>query len=206
MLKNLMQRAKDVRRKGKLMIGVCSTHPGAGATHFSMLLATYFSEWIGLKTAYIDFADIEGLNHLKVYFLKDKAKENSDFTVGRITFYNQENLYRLSEIIGGEADCIILDMGHQFLENKNEFLRCDIKIVISSLAIWKQDKLNLFLDTVNNSFSKTDWKYVIPFAGEKALKEGRGIYRINLCQMPYQPDPFTVNTAVVRFFDRLLQK
>jgi hypothetical protein len=206
MFKGFLQKTKNDRKKGKLIIGVCSTHPGAGATHFSMLLATYFSEWLGIKTAYINFKDTEGFNLLKEYFLKNKEKNDSNFTVGRITFYNKDNLNKLSEIIGGEADCIILDMGHEFLENKNEFLRCDLKIVISSLAVWKQDKLKKFLETVNNSFAKTDWKYVITFVDEKAFKEGMGIYRINLWKMPYQPDPFTIQTVVVRFFDSLLQK
>lgn len=208
MLKGIMQRIQYNKRKGKLIVGVCSTHPGAGATHFSMLLATYFSEWLGLKTAYIDFRDREVIGYLKKYFRGNKEKGTYDhnFTVGRITFYNKEQLYKLSEIIGGDDDCIILNVGHQFMEHKNEFLRCDIKIIISSLAIWKQDKLDLFVHGFEDSLIRKDWKYVIPFVDEKSLKEGMGRYHINLWQMPYEPDPFTINTGVVKFFDRLLQK
>lgn len=207
MLKGIIQRTRNNRRKGKFIVGVCSTHSGAGATHFSMLLATYFSEWLGLKTVYIDFKDGDGLDQLKEYFLRNKEKYiyNGNFTVGRITFYNKEHLYKLSEIIGGNYNCIILDMGDQFMENKNEFLRCDIKIILSSLAIWQQNKLNLFLENIDDALLGKDWKYVIPFIDEKAIKEGIGTYHINLWQMPYQPDPFTINTRVVRFFDKLMQ-
>lgn len=194
------------KRKGKLIIGVCSTHECAGATHFCLLLATYFSEWLGLKTVYVDFNGKTGISYLQDFFLRGKEEKSSNFTVGRIDFYSSENLYRISEIIGEGTDCIILDIGHAFLDNRNEFLRCDIKVVLSSLAVWKQDKLRHFIEKVKDSFEITDWRYVIPFADEKAIKEGIRNYRINLYQMPYQPDPFTINTATIRFFDRILQK
>lgn len=206
MLKGLLRGNIKEKRKGKFIVGVCSTHLGAGTTHFSMLLATYFSEWLGLKTAYIDFDQKSGLYEVKSFFLKNKEENASYFTVGRITFYNSENLHRLSEIIGGEADCVILDIGHKILENKNEFLRCDIKVVLSSLTLWQQDKLKEFLESVENFTCKTDWRYVIPFTNEKAIKEGTNKYGINMRQMPYEPEPFTINTTVVHFFDSLLQK
>jgi len=206
MFKGLRRKAIKEKRKGKFIVGVCSTHPNAGATHFSMLLATYLSEWLGLKTAYIDFEDKAGLCNLEYYFLKNKEPKESYFTVGRVTFYNYENLYRLSEIIGGDTDCVILDMGHHILENMNEFIRSDIKVVLSSLAVWKQDKLHYFLETVNNTYPGTEWKYVIPFVNEKAMKEAGAFYNVDLYQMPYEPDPFMINAAVIRFFNRVLQK
>ncbi|MFV0343995.1 MAG: hypothetical protein ACK5JH_14115 [Anaerocolumna sp.] len=207
MFKNFMRNKAMCKKNGKIIVGVCSTHKGAGATHFSMMLGTYLSEWLGLKTAFIDFNHVEGLADLKDYFLQDsKTDAGNHFTVGRITFYNKENLNRLSEIIGGEADCIILDLGSELLENMDEFLRCDFKIVVSSLAVWKQYKLNRFLDTVSESFMKSDWKYIIPFVDDKTLKDGISTYRIHLCQMPYHPDPFIINPPVIHFFERILQR
>lgn len=206
MFNNLIQKFVKEKRKGKLVVGICSTHPNAGATHFSMLLATYFSEWLGQKTAYVNFKDKVELTNLKDYFLKDNPVNDSHFRVGRVTFYSNDNLSRLSDIIGEETDCLVLDMGHQLSKNQKEFLRCDIKIVISSLAIWQQNKLELFLETTKESFNKAGLRYVIPFIEEKDLKKGFRKHRIHLYQMPYQPDPFTINTTVVHFFDRILQK
>jgi hypothetical protein len=206
MLKSFLQKTIKEKRKGKFIVGVCSTHVGAGATYFSMLLLTYLSEWLGLKTTYINFESKEEFSKLKNHFLKDKEMNEDYFLIGRTTFYSNENLNRLSEIIGGHTDCIILDMGHQFLENKNEFLRSDIKIVISSLVIWKRDKLHYFLEHVNHNSVKADWKYVIPFANEKAVKEASSTYKISIYQEPFEPDPFTINSTVIRFFERLLHQ
>lgn len=205
MIRSFIQKPLKEKRKGKLVVGVCCTHTNAGATHFCMLLATYFSEWLGQKTAYINFKNSVELSNLKDYFLKDKELRDSHFTVGRVTFYGNDNLDRFAQIIGEEMDCIILDIGQQFAKNRNEFLRCDIKIVVSSLAIWKQNKLETFIETSKKSFNKADLRYVIPFIEEKDLKEGIRNYHVPLYQMPYQPHPFTIDTTILHFFERILQ-
>lgn len=206
MFKSFIQKPVKEKRKGKLVVGVCCTHSNVGATHFCMLLVTYFSEWLGLKTAYVNFKDSIEHYDLKDYFLKDQEVMDSHFTIGRVTFYSNDNLNRLAEVIGEKTDCLVLDIGAQLLKNQNEFLRCDIKIVVSSLSIWQQHKLELFLETVRDSFDKVDLRYVIPFIEEKDLKVAIRNYRIPLYKMPYQPDPFTINTTLVHFFERILQK
>lgn len=199
--KNMMKEKKA----GKLIIGVVTTHSGAGGTHFSMALATYFSEWLGLKTSYLEFKSKSSIGSLEEFFYGKKSENLDKISVGRITFYDYHYLPRISEIIGDESDCVILDIGHNFSENINEFLRCDLKIVISSIAIWKQEELLNFLSSQDISKAK-DWKYVIPFTYKKGIKENSRKFHIPMYEMPYQPDPFTITDSNVSFFKNLLQK
>ncbi len=203
----LMKKLAGERIQGKLIIGVIGTHSGAGVTHLGILLANYLSQYMGQKTAFLECGPKNELQYLEQYFFEepeDSFKQDS-FTIRRVTFYKNKSLQGIPEIVGDSFDCIILDLGTDMAKNKYEFLRCDIKIVVSSLAVWKKQELERFAANTTHIKNNEQWAYVIPFAQNKVLKEAAKKLQRKIYRMPYEPDPFVLSADAIYFFRRLIR-
>lgn len=175
-------------------------------THLGILLANYLSECLGQKTAFIECQPGNDLQFLQLYFFGssiDGYNPNS-FTIHRVTFYKDRNLQGIPEIIGDKFDCIILDFGTDMVKYKSEFLRCDKKMVVSSLAVWKKHELERFINNSAHIKNCEQWIYAIPFAKNKVIKEGIKKLKRKIYGIPYEPDPFTLSDPVIHLFQKLI--
>ncbi len=202
----LMKKLMREKTHGKLVIGIIGTHRGAGVTHFGILLGNYLSGWLGQKTAILECSSRNDLQFLQQYFY-DSSEDSycrDSFSMHRITFYKNRNLQSIPEIMGERHDCVILDFGTDMVKNKSEFLRCDIKIVVSSLAVWKKHELERFIN--NHIYIKNceQWIYVIPFMPNKVLKEAAKKLQRKIYGIPYEPDPFVLSDNAVHLFQKLI--
>ncbi|MFU0825965.1 MAG: SAM-dependent methyltransferase [Lachnoclostridium sp.] len=202
----LMKKLDRDKIRGKLVIGLLGTNCGAGVTHFGLMMAHYFSEYQGQKTAFIECGYHNELEYLqRALFQTEENSYNGDFfRLGRITFYKNLNLQKIPEVVGGSYDCVILDLGTDMAKHKGEFLRCDKKVVVCSLAIWKQHELENFINNSMHIQDSNQWIYVSPFTTTRIRKEavkklGRTIYGI-----PYEPDPFFLSEEMILFFQKIL--
>mgnify|MGYP003750945119 CR=1 FL=1 len=197
----LKKLSRKESQPGKLVIGVLGTHIGVGVTHLCLLLANYLSEWLGKKVAYIECYPRKDIQHLQyIYEGSEKGMEKGYFHIHRVTYFKCVRPMEIAEVIGGSYDCIILDMGTEFTKNQNEFLRCDLKLVISSLVPWKQQELEKFLEHTKHVKQSEEWLYLIPFGQKEDIKQiskemGRKFYSV-----PYEPDPFVLSAETIYFF------
>lgn len=191
---------------GKLVIGIIGTHSGAGVTHLGILLANYFSQYLGLKTAFVECGFRNGFQCLQQALLgpEEDVGNQDSFSLQRITFYGNRNLQSIPEIIGGRYDCVILDLGTDMAKNKSEFLRCDKKIVAGSLAMWKLHDLERFIVNSAHIKNSEQWVYAIPFTTEKVLKEAEKRLEKKMYGIPCEPDPFLLSGEIIRLFQRML--
>lgn len=202
----LMRKLTKEKAQGKLVIGLIGTHNGAGVTHLGILLANYLSECLGQKTAFVECSPKNDLQYVERYFF-DQSEDlyNHDyFIIRRVTFYKNRNLHGLPEIVGDKYDCVILDLGTDMVKNKSEFLRCDKKIVISSLAVWKMHELERFVSNNAHVKNSKQWIYAIPFSQSKPLKEGIKKLQRKIYGIPYEPDPFILSDEVIRLFQKFI--
>ena len=202
----LMKKLARERSQGKLVIGLIGTHSGAGVTHLGLMLAHYFSEYQGQKTAYIECGHHNELDFLQQAFF-DPAEDSYNretFRLRRITFHKNRSLQGIPEIVGDQYDCVILDLGTDMAKHKSEFLRCDKKVVIGSLAIWKQHGFEKFINNYGHIKNSEQWIYVSPFTTDRSLKEAVKKLNKNIYGIPYEPDPFLLSEELIRFFQRIL--
>lgn len=192
--------------KSKLIIGMLGTHKGAGVTHISILLANYLSEWLGKNTAFIEYYPQKEVQYLKNYFYKksEEVETYDPFQVNCITYYSNVKEQAVAEIIGDQYECVVLDLGTDFNRCKNEFLRCDRKIIVSSLSIWKRHNLDLFLNDTSHIKLNNLWTYVIPFSREKEIKQASRTYHRDFYGVPYEPDPFALSADTIKLFQKLI--
>lgn len=204
--------SRNENQPGKLIIGVIGTHHGAGATHFSILLANYLSEWLGKNIAYIECCPQKDIEHMQNIYegmsaqAKERTEENSSFIIHRVTYYKSVRPAEIAETMGGSYDCIILDMGMDFTKNKHEFFRCDKKFVVSSLAPWKQQELERFMENTTHINQSDEWLYMIPFGQNKEIKQVTKVFQRKFFEVPYEPDPFSLSAETIHLFQNLLSK
>lgn len=197
--------SKDGKIQGKVIIGVVGTHIGAGSTHFSMVLSNYLSEYLGKKTAFIECNPQNELKFLETAYnikRKDDMLDNS-FSINRVTLYKNIKEQEIGEIMGCGYDCIVMDLGINIGQKKNEFLRCDKKVVVSSLTPWKIYELETFLNRMQQKGNR-DWRYGIPFTSKKEIRYFSKEYHIPMFQIPFEPDPFALSNDTIKMFQKLI--
>lgn len=202
----LMKKLARERSQGKLVIGLIGTHTGAGVTHLGLMMAHYFSECQGQNTAYIECGSHNELGFLQQAFF-DPAEDSYNretFRLRRITFYKNRSLQGIPEIVGDQYNCVILDLGTDMTKHKSEFLRCDKKVVVGSLAIWKQQSLEKFISNYGHIKNSEQWIYVFPFTTNRLLKEAVKKLDKKIYGIPYEPDPFLLSEEMIHFFQRIL--
>lgn len=192
--------------QGKLVIGIAGSHKGAGVTHFGIMLTTYLSEWVGKKTVYLEYSPKKSTEYLRHYIYGDSEEyeDNKPFVINHSTFYSNVKEQDAAEILGDRYDCVVLDLGTDFLRYKNEFLRCDKRIVVSSLTIWKRYELEKFINNTEYLKSSSQWNYLIPFCNGKEVKHAAMELQRKIYGVPYEPDPFNISKETLQLFQKML--
>lgn len=192
------------KNKKKLVIGLMGAHPGAGVTHIGLLLAFYLSEQFGEETAFIECNSHRDMKSLEEIY-EWSCKESNTFSFSNINFFKEVNPERIPEILCDDYENIIIDFGSDFIMNREEFLRCEKKIIIGGLAPWNQKKVTDFWDMVRKVKGNENWICLIPHADPKTLKRMQYELKRDVFSVPYNPDPIKPIKDTCRFFNELLQ-
>jgi hypothetical protein len=194
------------KHQGKLLIGVMGTHKGVGVTHTCILLANYIGRCLGKKTALIechpqnDFKFIED----EIFYKEDNLKGLKKFELHKVSYYKNIKSGEISEIIGDDYDCVVLDLGSDLSRSKYEFLRCDKKLVISSLTPWKIHELDKFVISNEHVKNSNQWIYLVPFGGKSKVNEIKKDLNLKVYLVPCESDPFTVSNATIQIFQKIV--
>ncbi len=192
--------------QGKLVIGILGTHKGCGVTHLGIMLAHYLSDYMGYRTALLECYPQKDIQQLQNYIYQDDvaAKELEVFKIQHVSYHRNVKEQNLPEVIGGEYDGVILDLGSDFARNRNEFLRCDKRIVVSSLSAWKRHELDQFIKNSSYIKSSSQWIYMTPFSQNRDIKEASRDFHREIYGIPYEADPFTISKSSLQLFQKLI--
>lgn len=192
--------------QGKLVIGILGTHKGCGVTHLGIMMANYLSNYMGYRTAFLECYPQNDIQHLQNYVYRDDfvAKEQEEFKIRHVSYHRSVQEHTLPEVFGDAYDGVVLDLGSDFVRNKNEFLRCDKRIVVSSLAAWKHHELERFIKNSNYIKSSSQWLYMIPFGQKRDIKEASKDFHKEIYGIPYETDPFTISKSTLQLFQKLI--
>lgn len=194
------------RKSNKIVIGLIGTHKGVGVTHLGIMLSNYLSKHKGFRVAYLEMNREDDIKYL-LYALEedmDKLCEANHFSIFNTTYYKNVRDPELIEILNEDYEYFILDFGTDFNKNKNELLRCDVKLVIGSLTEWKRKYLVQFIDNKRELPSFSNWKYLIVFGQRKDLRIASSEFHIKLNQIGYEPDPFLLSKESKDLFQKLI--
>ena len=86
-----------------------------------------------------------------------------------------------------------------------EFLRCDRKIVIGSLAPWKEQLYHKFIQsTFIGQKSGEDFYYLVLFGEGNDMQAFRKKYHLSMAQIPFFKNPFHIEKEQFPFLQELL--
>ncbi len=187
----------------KEVIGLLGIRPGAGVTYTGILLAFYLGEELGRRTAFLEVNHHQDLSLLQPVY-EWNGETAGSFTYGNITFYKDVKVHQVAEMMGAGYDYFILDFGTDFQGNKEEFLRCDRKLLLSGHSEWDIGKLIRFIRRNYMTRGSDTWLPLIPLAPKKVLHRLEKELTKTFYSVPFEADVTKPSKAFIRLFEGLL--
>lgn len=135
-----------------MTIGVTGCCSGIGVTHLSIALCSFCASKLGKKTAFLEF---HGRNEISQLFPQahpavsdSEAAEQKCFHLNGIDYYSNVSSSDIPALLNMGYHYLIFDMGGFGEMDFQEFLRCDRKLILGSLAPWKSKTCQDFFLTM----------------------------------------------------------
>ncbi|MBS6643450.1 MAG: hypothetical protein KH366_07705 [Clostridiaceae bacterium] len=181
--------------------GILGTSPGAGATHYAILLANYLVGVCRYRCAVLEWnehGDFERIERI----CRGAVTDNACFSVLKADYYKHSGPEVLPYCMAEGYDQIIIDFGSDFLKQKIEFLRCDEKYVIASLSEWQIEGFLEFVREMKTEAGYKSWNYAVSFGSEDTRKQMRKKLKIPVGRIPLSEDPFALNRQMIAYFEK----
>ncbi len=192
------------RNSHREVIGLIGVHPGAGVTYTGLLLAFYLGEELGRKTAYLECNGHHDFSRLQQAYRWNREDDFS-FHFGNNSFHKDVTADKIPFLLGEDYEYILLDFGYALDTSIGEFNRCSRKLVIGGWADWNLSKLSGFIRAAQSIRGYDAWTYLLPYAGERAIRSIQQEFDGRFYSIPMETDPLKPSKETKRLFRRLLE-
>lgn len=182
----------------KESIGILGVQSGVGVTHLGVAMMEYSLRYRRRRTAYVELSG----NH-EIEQLQDLAGKKFHYP-GHAMFFPNQSDRSPGEWLQSDCDTYIVDGGSDFYRSKNEFMRCDKKLVLMSLSPWKNQEVEQFMTYIYEGEKWGSSVTLLAHLGNKEdKKEFQKKYKIPIYCSPYIEDPFRLKKADIEFLRTL---
>ncbi len=195
----LLQKLQENRRQGRVVIGLIGTHSGMGVTYTALMLSFYLGEEAELKTAFLECNQHYDMELIEAVY-EWPVKEDGIFSFQNISCYKRVSVSQIPAIFGKDYEGLILDFGTDFANNREEFLRCDIKIVVGGSSEWDIRKLERFFEETASYGGDESWLCFIPRGNEKTVARISHKLKRRVWAVPRADNPVVPSSVTNRFF------
>lgn len=195
--------------KSRLTVGIIGCEPGAGATHLAVALANLCGSKLKKKTALLELhkrnefsrlINEEGLPCKQI-----STADSASFHIHDVDYYGNVLPENLPSLLNQGYHYLILDMGSVHEADLTEFLRCDKKLVIGSLAPWKADNYRIFIQTIYHNFNLGEgFCYLTRTSSPKKLRDFSDTYHLLVHHVPSIENPFYIKKELFSILQELL--
>ncbi len=185
------------------VIGLIGTHRGVGVTHTGLMLAFYMGGELGRKTAFLECNHHRDMECIQNAYEWDRETEDS-FSYGQLTCYKGVQSKQIVDIYSEDFDCIIMDLGTDYLGNREEFIRCTLKIVVGGPSEWDFPKLLHFEESLDIGPDSNSWLFLIPLATQERAKKIRKELQQRVWSVPFIEDPTVPYITANQLFRRIV--
>lgn len=127
------------------------------------------------------------------------------FTIYDVDYYPAVSIGEIPQILNHGYCYLLYDFGVLSEQNLGEFLRCDRKIVIGSLAPWKEPFYQKFIQsTFFNQRSGEDFYYLVLFGDKNDIHNFQKKFHLPMTQIPFIQNPFHIEKEQFPFLQELL--
>ena len=165
-------------------IGVLGLAPRCGTTHIAVVISNYLSEAEKKKVSLIERNRHDDLKKLTASL---GAKDTGPFTFHRTTYVPSLNASP-DKIPDLESDCMVFDLGCDFKSGLSHLLLCDIKIIVGTDAVWREEEYEKLESFTSKYETLSSWRLFVNLGDTKKMKE-RDRYGMTVCCFPFEPCP-----------------
>lgn len=188
--------------RGREVIGLIGTHHGVGVTHTGLMLAFYMGEYLGKKTAYLECNNHQDMILIQKAYEWSKEEKHS-FSFHKISCFPNVRSDHITDILSENYECIIFDFGTDVTANREEFLRCNTKIVIGGRSEWDIMKLKHYSEATKEIQGSNNWLCFIPQANSKIITSIKNEVKRNVWAVPINLVPTMLSRETNQFFNRI---
>lgn len=185
-----------------MMIGVTGTHRGAGSTHLAMMLAVFCGITMGERTAIVEMNRSGCFRQARIIRSAIDGHKNKYFHK-KISIFEQSGIKELADIVSMGYSYIITDFGYDCEAEKEAFLLCNRKLIIGNLSWWKLQHYAAYAVKCAADGSMKDCTFLANCCNAKTLKYMKRHFNINITEIPYMPDPYTLGEKELLFMQKL---
>ncbi len=184
--------------KEKISIGIVGIGLGCGATHLTIALANYLQSGLGKKTAVIELSGRQDLKNMMQKEGKGKQK------LLNVQYFTDICVGKVPEIMNSGYEVFLLDLGGDYCAAREEFLRCDRKIVIGSISPWRAFAYEHFIENVIASENYQMWEFLVLFANILDKKQIQKRYGMHMLSVPWIENPFYLKKEDMMFLQKII--
>lgn len=127
------------------------------------------------------------------------------FSLRGVDYFPHVSYCDVPLLLNREYDYLILDLGSMGEADLSEFLRCDTKFILGSLAPWKIWKYEKSLELLNHSVNLGEGcNYLVQMGTSYDISRFSKANRIAVREVPFIKDPFRIEKQLFLFFEELL--
>lgn len=195
--------------KSHATIGILGCTPGCGVTHLAIALGSYCSSKSKKSTAFLELHPRDEISRLlpgtKAVDPEESSTVRPHFKLQGIDYYPQVKSDEIPALLNLKYDYLILDMGSLGEADLSEFLRCDRKLVLGSLAPWKTESYHAFFDKFSSTYNLGEgFTYLMQTGNEKNAREFSKIHHVSMRGVPFIQNPFRIEKQLFLFLEGLL--
>lgn len=183
---------------------VMGSEKGVGVTHFSILLANYYAEILGRKTAIIDLNKDRDYSLLEEMCRPEGAAHRAEYRIRKVTYYPGMNKEKMAEVFGKGYQSIVIDAGSNAEYYRNEISMCDSRFFIGAVNPWK---ISTYLDSINGYlkvYNMKDIDYLYTFGDSDSVKYLTDVTGKELFQIPVIYNPFSITGKQLDSIEKII--
>lgn len=198
-------RKTEKNPKAAEIIGIAGSSRGVGVTHFSIMTANYLYGVKNRRTVVLEWNDSGDFQRIEEICCKNPVPKptSETFNILEVSYVKRAGKTELLKCINQEYDAIVIDFGSDFKKIREEFLRCNRKILIGSFSEWK---IGAFIALISGKKSKDGRWFFLAAPGNHHMREEVGkMFHITIRQLPESEDAFEITGDNMAFFGGFLK-
>ncbi len=188
-------------------IMILGTEPGVGATHFSILLASYYVFILGKKVCIVDLSETDDYQCMDRIYHGDNPFDTSDYIypIKKIDFLissgNPDRQKLIRTALAHSHDIIIFDNGTKSDAVEKDMIMCDRKYMIGNCSLWKVLGFEKQISRLTNIHA---YQYLYTFGQIENTEAMRRKYGIKIRQIPYTDSPFRIEKKQLSEIEKII--
>ena len=182
-------------------VGICGTAVNAGVTTLCIALSNFLHSRYLSRTAYLEVNSSR-----EISLLNKQTDFSTPFRHQGIFYYPGLTTRSMAEIMNLRYKYYILDFGVPNEHTFPEFMRCDHRIVVTNVSIWKSAELERFAKQMQKNNISWNTVKIIGRDGTKSdYARLHADFGVQAEPMPVLKDPFHITSGCFRFFEEIMK-